>query len=318
MMRRGARQDGCSNLLKNQKNSAVGQKNTMWLGVNSKIIYVVGVYETMGDTLQAFKSYLSTHNLEIVYPLATPITYQLTPTEVRTLLGINNIWADTGDTEVTYLADTKIYIDNNDIVDVQINGTSIVDNGVANVPIAGANTIGVVKINSSYGIDINNTNGGYLYLNPASNAELKTGTMAYKAVVPARQHNSVFYGLAKAAGDTTQSASSNAVGTYTDEAKAAIKNMLGVSEVQTVTVSGTDPVITAVDNTRYVCGEVTSLSFTPCVSGICDVIFTSGSTVAVLTLPSTVKMPDGFEVEANTTYEINILDGVYGSVMSWT
>ena len=53
--------------------------------------------------------------------------------------------------------------------------------------------------------------------------------------------------------------------------------------VQTVTVSGTDPVITAVDNTRYVCGEVTSLSFTPCASGICDVIFTSGSTVAVLT-----------------------------------
>lgn len=87
--------------------------------------------------------------------------------------------------------------------------------------------------------------------------------------------------------------------------------------VQTVTVSGTDPVITAVDNTRYVCGEVTSLSFTPCASGICDVIFTSGSTVAVLTLPSTVKMPDGFEVEANCTYEINILDGVWGVYQKW-
>lgn len=84
-----------------------------------------------------------------------------------------------------------------------------------------------------------------------------------------------------------------------------------------VTVSGTDPVITAVDNTRYVCGEVTSLSFTPCASGICDVIFTSGSTVAVLTLPSTVKMPDGFEVEANCTYEINILDGVWGVYQKW-
>ena len=88
--------------------------------------------------------------------------------------------------------------------------------------------------------------------------------------------------------------------------------------VQTVTVSGTDPVITAVDNTRYVCGEVTSLSFTPCASGICDVIFTSGSTVAVLTLPSTVKMPDGFEVEANATYEINILDGQWGVYQKWT
>ena len=83
-------------------------------------------------------------------------------------------------------------------------------------------------------------------------------------------------------------------------------------------MSGADPVITAVDNTRYVCGEVTSLSFTPCASGICDVIFTSGSTVAVLTLPSTVKMPDGFEVEANATYEINILDGVWGVYQKWT
>lgn len=47
----------------------------------------------------------------LVYPLAAPTTYQLTPTEVRTLLGNNNIWADTGDTEVAYRADTARYID---------------------------------------------------------------------------------------------------------------------------------------------------------------------------------------------------------------
>jgi len=35
--------------------------------------------------------------------------------------------------------------------------------------------------------------------------------------------------LAKAAGDTTQAASSNYVGTYTDEAKTAIKSMLGIT-----------------------------------------------------------------------------------------
>ena len=34
---------------------------------------------------------------KVVYPLATPTTVQLTPTEVRTLLGNNNIFADTGD-----------------------------------------------------------------------------------------------------------------------------------------------------------------------------------------------------------------------------
>lgn len=93
------------------------------------------------------------------------------------------------------------------------------------------------------------------------------------------------------------------------------------SKGTTVTnVSGATPVITAAENTRYICGEVTSLSFTPCASGICDVRFTSGSTVTVLTLPNTVKMPDWFDasvLEANTIYEINILDGVYGVVTTW-
>lgn len=85
-----------------------------------------------------------------------------------------------------------------------------------------------------------------------------------------------------------------------------------------VTVSGTAPVITAVSGVRYVCGEVATLDFTPCASGICDVVFTSGNTPTVVTLPNTVKFPDGsFVAEADTTYEINILDGVYGAVMSW-
>lgn len=51
-------------------------------------------------------------DVQIVITLATPQTYQLTPQEVETLLGVNNIWADTGDTSSTYKADTKRYIDN--------------------------------------------------------------------------------------------------------------------------------------------------------------------------------------------------------------
>jgi len=86
-----------------------------------------------------------------------------------------------------------------------------------------------------------------------------------------------------------------------------------------ITVSGTTPTIAALSGIRYVCGEVSTLDVTPCVSGICDIVFTSGSTATVLTLPNTVKFPDGaFTPEANTTYEINILDGVYGAVMAWT
>lgn len=91
--------------------------------------------------------------------------------------------------------------------------------------------------------------------------------------------------------------------------------------VKTETVTGTTVSITGVANTRYLCGEVSTISITPPNSGIIDVIFTSGSSVAVLTVPSTVKWPSGFDptsLETNTTYELNIMDGVYGAVMEWT
>lgn len=84
-----------------------------------------------------------------------------------------------------------------------------------------------------------------------------------------------------------------------------------------ITISDTDVIIAANSNTRYICGEVSTLDFTPSTTGICDVKFTSGSQKTILTLPSTVKMPDWFEVEANMTYEISIADGVYGVVTSW-
>jgi hypothetical protein len=57
----------------------------------------------------AFKTAMS--GVQLVYELATPQTYQLTPQAVMTILGQNNIWADTGDVEVAYCADTKMYID---------------------------------------------------------------------------------------------------------------------------------------------------------------------------------------------------------------
>ena len=143
-------------------------------------------------------------DVQIIFDTVNPIEYQLTPQEVRTLLGENNIWSDGGDISVEYPADTKIYID--------------------------------------------------------------------------------------------------------------------AFSIKTVEVSGQTPAIVAEENTRYICGEVTSLDFTPCASGICDVRFTAASISTVLTLPQTLKLPDWFDptsLEANVTYEINIVDGVYGAVMSW-
>lgn len=113
--------------------------------------------------------------------------------------------------------------------DVQVNGTSVVNQGVANVPIASDTDFGVIKINSTYGT--RTISGGILAIQYASNDNIKSGLSDYRPIVPTKQERAVFYGLAKAASDTTQSASSNAVGTYTDSAKAKIQAMLGVADI---------------------------------------------------------------------------------------
>ena len=65
------------------------------------------------------------------------------------------------------------------------------------------------------------------------------------------------------------------------------------------------------------CGEVSSLTFAAPSIGICDVMFTSGATAADVTLTG-VTMPDDWPstLDANTVYEINVLDG-YGVFSSW-
>lgn len=210
------------------------------------------------------------------------------------------------------------------VSDVQINGTSVVTDGVASIPLADTTNFGVVKI--AYGL--RRGAGGlseYTHVDPATSAEIKnadtSNACTYKPISPRHQHESTFYGLAKASGDTTQASSSNAVGTYTNEAKQSIKQMLGVVDSYdslVINVTGTDPIITAQPSYRYNCGEVTTLTITPPSSGTIDIIFTSGTTPTVLDLPSTVKMPSWWiGVEANTTYEMCITDGVYCGVMSW-
>ena len=109
-------------------------------------------------------------------------------------------------------------------------------------------------------------------------------------------------------------------GNVSVEFPADTKTYIDDLSIKTVEVTGQTPAITAEENTRYICGEVTSLTFTPCEKGICDVRFTAASISTVLTLPETVKLPEWFDptlLEAGTTYEINILDGIYGVVMAW-
>lgn len=67
------------------------------------------------STVVEFKTTLTNNPLQVVYPLATPQTYQLTPTQVNSLLGTNNVWADTGDVnEAVYTRDLNTTV--NDII----------------------------------------------------------------------------------------------------------------------------------------------------------------------------------------------------------
>lgn len=138
------------------------------------------------------------------------------------------------------------------VQDVQINGTSVVQDGVANVPYA-SDTAGVAKTGTKYGIKLLSNTDPTLAVDSANLGMIKSPdafqTSAYHPISPKNQHQAVFYGFAKAAGDTTQSASSNAVGIYTEDAKSAIQAMLGVSSI-VGTVEG------ATASTSYSIGDV--------------------------------------------------------------
>ena len=203
------------------------------------------------------------------------------------------------------------------VQDVQVNGTSVLNQGVANVPLAGSAAPGAVMI-SGYGLRIVN---GMVRLACASSANIKSGNGEYPPIVVGTQHESVFYGLAKIAGADEKNSSLTA-GTYSENAKSKISDMLNAP----VTVSGTTPSITAMAGVRYICGECATLDITVPASGDVEIIFDSGSTATVLTVtPPTgvtaVKWANGFDstaLDANTRYDIIITDGEWGLAASWT
>lgn len=168
----------------------------------------------------------------------------------------NKLWiSNDNGTEVTVPTYSEFTtLANAAITDVKINNTSVVTSGIANIPILTDDGVyGVTTTNWANGISLDTNNA--LVLVRAGESDAKNGSTAYKACVPYWQHLYTFYGLAKAAGDTTQSQSSNAAGIYTNEAKIAIQKMLGIYEApwelireDTVTNSTSQELIISVDD----------------------------------------------------------------------
>jgi len=89
----------CSAYKTETANNTYTGKQGISLQQNEADVYV---YDAQRESMTTadFKTAMS--GVQLVYKLATPIVYDLAPTEVTTLLGDNTIWADTGDVTVTY------------------------------------------------------------------------------------------------------------------------------------------------------------------------------------------------------------------------
>lgn len=62
-----------------------------------------------GLPLDEFKVWLAENPISCAYKITSPATYQLTPTEITTMLGVNNIWSDAGDIEVKFKDLKELY-----------------------------------------------------------------------------------------------------------------------------------------------------------------------------------------------------------------
>ena len=64
------------------------------------------------DTVDKFKTWLQSNPLVFACPASSPTDFTFTPMSPtpETALGVNNFWADTGDSEVTYRADISLVI----------------------------------------------------------------------------------------------------------------------------------------------------------------------------------------------------------------
>lgn len=115
------------------------------------------------------------------------------------------------------------------VSDVRVNGSTVVSDGIADIPLASSDEAGVAKVNERYGVRMDED--GSIKIYAASDSVIKQASNSYRPVGASHIDVATFYGLAKAAGDTTQSSSNNALGVYTEEAKAAIQEMLGIPDL---------------------------------------------------------------------------------------
>lgn len=93
------------NRLKFGQPGSYGQGDCFRIFTSTRIVRMH--IDSIEQTQEAYEAYLAANETYVVYKVASSAsaykTYQCTPTEVTALLGLNNIWADTGDVSLQYL-----------------------------------------------------------------------------------------------------------------------------------------------------------------------------------------------------------------------
>ena len=114
--------------------------------------------------------------------------------------------------------DVEIDLGNTGLVDdVQVNGTTVVTNKVANIPIGTSSVLGVYKVNPNQGVSA--FSAGDLCVIPANENELIAKTQGYKPIVPNTLDKAIREGLGN-----------NSL-TWTDEYKTSARNTIGATQV---------------------------------------------------------------------------------------
>ena len=173
-------------------------------------------------------------------------------------------------------------------------------NYLTSVPHASSSAYGTIKLGTGLApiVDAQGNDQGIGVL-LAPNSIIKQGTQTSWAVPVSGTDAAAFYGLAKAAGDTTQAQSSNAVGTYTAAAKTAIQGMLDVPSNSAIP--------TKVSDLQNDSGFITSFTETdPTVPACAKAASKPTYTAAEVGAPSTSEMNAAIAAAIGDIHSFNV------------
>lgn len=106
--------DGDTSLISNQYKTVVNAAPAEGTAIRVSAASgngVVFVYDNRFTDAETAAAICEANPIQVCYALATPIVYNFTAGQIKSILGKNNVWAETGDVTLKYAADTKLYID---------------------------------------------------------------------------------------------------------------------------------------------------------------------------------------------------------------